>query len=890
MISIARLVFRDALRSVRQHSLVLFLIFIVLTISIFVNIAHSSANEREAVKNATFGEAEYVVPFSTYYFDNLFIEEGYYDEIAAEPVVQAPPLTSTIDESETITEDETENNLETSTETWDEIEEVILDTDDLAMGSYEYWESERRNNILKAVELSGADYKLRQISSISNRRYNFEIDSLDLEKALASGQVNSLIGEKPEENEVVLSSQAAKELGLEIGDKFGETSSEDVKVVGIVDTKFDHNKIFIQPSSEFIEPVDFNSNTDKSYIEIKEKDVTKVKRSLDSIDKGLSEYVLNTKEYVTYSYGPGIRSISTVFIILVSLISIISFIISTKRREEEYYRLNTIGAKPSQISLVVVFEALLISLIAAIAAGITAVTFTIFFKNIFSWTGSTFLDGPIAPDTAVYKVQDFLIPILVSTFCAGLAAWYPSHKVAQRAVSPVAKANNKESESGKKSIIVGAVILLVVAFIAGPFFLFTGGSVLLIPALLFGASLFGVGILSMLKPLFNRLPITSRYVTTSALRNRIRMALTISPLILVIAIGLVIIQLNLGNSRSYDFYIEPGQKSILETLPSKGQFAVKSLKNQTTEFSNGWNIDLNGIDSELEEMNKITIKAVEKFDQDRNQIDVIIANKDLIDFFGTSSTSEALEKPNSLIADSSYYEGGKEFIDLRNEEFAEYTKVADEEFDYFVSQIVPSGGPWVLVSEANASQITGNQVDYLEIVTLQDDLTRESANQLQSQGFYMPFDGSLFDQPSSAWQEQLLWTLLIVLISVLIMRAITVFLSVESNNEIEILSSVGAPPKFRRTFLSTQAFFHLGAALLLAYIFCVAGMTFLISVDYFYSDGYSAIGEFRGIKDYFQRIVWIPIFVLFVTPFVGALLTMATTKGSAPAVSRRTGS
>jgi|GEM_PF-5669189 len=871
MNAIIRLAFRDLQRSLARHALVAFLIFIVLSASIFINIAVSSTNNKETLRKATFGDAEYVIPLGDAYLPN----DGIYDEAV---YFDVPATFSAEFDGPGI-------DQQPARPTAKKLEELTKDLNKIGVG-----------------------HTVRKIKSVYINDREYQFDTLDLSKAVEAEQIISLTGKPPKENEVVLSEDLAERLDLTIGDSFANDSNDrPVKVVGLAKDLTDSNKVYISKLDDttfsnqvsYEEEAFFGSER-LSYIEISFDDIPKVNKLL-SENKYIQTYrnlkVSDVKELSPLGYfsssGAGLL-ISTALVILAGLIASVSFIVSVKRREAEYLRLTTIGAKPNQIGLGVIAEVVLLTVAASIAATVFALAIAFSSASLRTKVGLDFLDGVHSAETIIITWYDIALPIILAIVFAAIAAWYPSRKVTKNAMSPIAHGISKQNPSSAKSISIGSGTIIIICLFAAPLFLFSGGLILLLPIILFGVTLIGVGIIQLFRPFFNKLPLTPRHAINSAMSNRTRFALTLSPIILILGSGLVYFQIN--NHYNDDSYFNEIRSSYseldIDSLPNKGQYATKNwMQSNGTTTINGWEI----INSSLKEdwidgLPWIMVQAVNnQFESEREFVQIYIASEELLDFIGDGALKSKLIQ-DKYYANFHYSE--LEFVDQNFNitqsgipELSDLEKISDNSLNVLF-ETLNAGQPGYLISEATASGLETVPFDAFEIIVLPEQLTDEQKASLFDTNYYNDFIYPT-RKINTSNTNNLLWLGGLALASILIMRALIAFLAYESDKDLKIMKSVGSPHRFRRKYLAIQSFFHLNSALMLSYLFCAALFLFYASTFFIFRDGEGYEYALRNIRDEFDQISWLPILAMLLVPFIGALLTYFTTRSASPETSKR---
>ncbi|MGY0434425.1 ABC transporter permease [Bacillus rugosus] len=431
-------------------------------------------------------------------------------------------------------------------------------------------------------------------------------------------------GEFPQSKEVVIPARYAKSKGLDIHSEislpFPPGKDVKVRVSGILNEREQLNNIFIF-DYDWIAAQTHNQNKATAVMmkldqsADKQKVIEDLKEHFEGISIDKRKAMMTEKEQLG-GLKPIVNGLS-ITVLLGSLLIVVSTLqMSVQERQKELATLRLLGGKPAQLFYMVIWEALLIGIMAALLGTVTGTVLCYSLSNI-------------AEQFIGYSIQSISIPaisIIISFFgsilLTVLAATIPALSTSR--LSPIAAYSQKISESkadSKRTIIALTMILLLLAIMtfsvhksggSGSFSILLGVSFVLIMFVMTPVILrIIVTVLTfLLRPFYQMESMIAGRNALKRMRRSQQIARVLTLAVIVGLVGFMILQAVVSQtektiSKQYplDYVIqateasyEPGfSSSIIKQLDNTN--GVEAIPVQTSILTHTINLDIKRVDT-----------------------------------------------------------------------------------------------------------------------------------------------------------------------------------------------------------------------------------------------------------------------------------------------------
>ena len=843
--SIFRIAKNDFRSSIKHQLLVMTIIFFVVAIAILANVTVRSSNGPQAVRAATFGNADYLI---TPEFENR-------DQLARKLGL-------------------TEN-----------------DSLNVDVGP-----------ILNILNSNGIDYIFR--SSVNSRYITYQpwgdavVESLNIDSPLASPTVASIKGrDASNPNEIAISESLATKLALKVGDTIAFQYLRGAEVVGIVKLAKPDGEVIFAPETDLSkygvdQLAELRDSDLKSFLAIDEADKDKTQQLLanyaapaDKVQHRFNFVEIENRFLANQSQLiEGGTIFAAVSLLLVAVLAAISFVIQTDKREQHYLRLRAIGANPRHISQIVLTEGALVGLAGAGIAAVFALALSNLWPDVLEQIRTSVLKEDIVITKAQFSSLDFLLPVCLAVSSAAVAAWFPARRAANKdalQTAQVAQKQNPTSGNVKLALLTLGSLTLMGLYatgfnIAGLLFVVLAGLVLVATISM------SLSAMTRVKFLFRHFPLLARLNFETALSNRTRAAFTLTPLVLILGIGLIF-----GIGTNWDTNSDsPGKERDItgQTYASDTKAVIRywgapSLLNNKVTIARQTSFDADTYLPPTVDIESTTLVNAHYGDT-IGQPAIIIADKELLDLIGSDELKATVEKTNTVISitsgeiesfnDDGRFDTNRNLLNYNSIDLTRNQLLANQ----FNGQLRYS----YFVSETTANNLGLELWPFAQIVSAETGFTSAELSKLRQYGFEV---GNFSSNPQTLKPNQTLLALIVSALTLGVMRVLTSFLSRENSDEIRILQSIAAPPSFRRKYLATQALMYLSFAVLLTVIYGAA-ITTVVRL-------FTGIDEppTTSLKQVVELMPLELALAIILVPAIGALITFGTTRNSEVAVSRR---
>lgn len=613
------------------------------------------------------------------------------------------------------------------------------------------------------------------------------------------------------------------------------------------------------------------------------------------------------RPFRNYARSASERLIPHVFVALLgiqtTLVAAVAFVVSIRRRTQEFSQLDAIGADRKHLRKLVLIEAGWLAGLGALLGVVVGVTCAQVLLRTNVMADLTMANSTRHPVTLRWSMLGLASPVAAGVIAALAAAWWPARSVSPLHTAALLQARASRGPVDRATPLI-AVALLMLA-LAGMYGLGRpglGGVIILLGWVALIVMAFASAVL-MINPILqlagriaNRLPLLPRLAARHSARNRAQSWATVAALVAVLALPLVIGSATKGYPASFG----------AETAHLGGQVVTLSThaaaidEQQEPDAADQIEAMAPAFVTELDRMNGIVSQApLEVASISLEALDPTSSRSESADaslWLATPELLEALDLPSSLIEELSpdgvlhigsswplpertsilsgtrdghlvghfaYHRGPAISTDLA-------TFLVSQEFmNSFALATGPSGFVYVLENRLDVQAATGLR----HIANEAWNAEHESlGSTVRGQDLTLSVNVTEGPSPRLVRGVALLVTIGIAGLIALITAALS---AVELDNDVRTLVANGASPSIRRKLLGTQTWLQLTIASLFATPLALLVYNLVIRLDHDRPPG--------------VVIPWSSVLsVTVIVPAVVATMIALLFRNGEPSVSRRT--
>lgn len=696
---------------------------------------------------------------------------------------------------------------------------------------------------------------------------------VDLDEPLAQGLIRSIDGRAPErDGEVAVSLGMAERRGIHLGDTLPSPWGDGAEVVGIV------TPIDVSSGYTYL-PHGSLATNDRATVAIGYRGAG-VATSTVTERLAAQGRPFGPQTPDQYSYAGGDEAtrtgavVTSALLVEAALLAAAAFAVRGRRRVVEFGRLLAIGAGPAEIRRTMLLEAGLIGAAAGLLGAGAAAAYAIAaprhlefaLNNLMGWETNVVLTPRIA-------LLDLVVPALLAVVGAVSAAWFPARAAGRMGAARALGEGAARSNPGWRALLAGVaagglgVVLVVDAASSGggPF-----GAVLGFALLVGGAAICAaVGLHRLERALPDVAPLRLRLAVRDSSRHHVRSAVALTATAVVVGVGVMVMTLVSGDRA----------QATAPPLPTDPP--------RLATWGGGWGggtVDIGAPSGSLPSIADVeehlgigrAFVLEEAADTGRSPGDavwsdapVVVVDDELAEALGLSERARtALDTPGTLVDLNDWYP-----------EIAEQPMVAIPfESQLPVERQLAQLTTGILASPQTATEL-GIPVTSTGLMVVGDTpFTDDELARLEELGFHRSWASSAGDDGTAVgaggrWvREQLIAAAIVAGLVLVLYRILSALITVETDDAVATMVSVGGRPGLRRSLAGTQALLHVTAAVTLA---IPVGLVLAEVLD-------EADNAGRNLT-----APWVLLMALCGLPLLTGLFVAATTGRIAPTLSTR---